>query len=128
MAIEASLTGHLVLSTLHTNSAAETVTRLLDMGLDAFNFADSLLAIQAQRLVRKLCSQCVTSRPATAAEVDELLGPSPRLRRRPGAAAARCPAGALAAPLRPRRPAHDDELPGLRGLRPNRLPRAYRHP
>ncbi|MDM0084351.1 ATPase, T2SS/T4P/T4SS family [Variovorax sp. J31P179] len=73
MAIEASLTGHLVLSTLHTNSAAETVTRLLDMGLDAFNFADSLLAIQAQRLVRKLCSKCVTSRPATAAEVDELL-------------------------------------------------------
>ena len=44
MAVEASLTGHLVLSTLHTNSAPETVTRLLDMGMDPFNFADSLLA------------------------------------------------------------------------------------
>ena len=72
MAIEASLTGHLVLSTLHTNSAAETVTRLLDMGMDPFNFADSLLAVLAQRLVRRLCTQCVTSRPATADEVNEL--------------------------------------------------------
>ena len=53
MAIEASLTGHLVLSTLHTNSAPETVTRLLDMGMDPFNFADSLLAVLAQRLVRR---------------------------------------------------------------------------
>ncbi|MBU2288223.1 MAG: Flp pilus assembly complex ATPase component TadA, partial [Gammaproteobacteria bacterium] len=53
-AIEASLTGHLVLSTLHTNSAPETVTRLLDMGMDPFNFADSLLAVLAQRLVRRL--------------------------------------------------------------------------
>lgn len=57
-AIEASLTGHLVLSTLHTNSAPETVTRLLDMGMDPFNFADSLLAVLAQRLVRRLCSDC----------------------------------------------------------------------
>ena len=72
-AIEASLTGHLVLSTLHTNSAPETVTRLLDMGMDPFNFADSLLAVLAQRLVRRLCTHCVTSRPATGAEVDELL-------------------------------------------------------
>jgi type II secretory ATPase GspE/PulE/Tfp pilus assembly ATPase PilB-like protein len=56
--IEASLTGHLVFSTLHTNSAAETVTRLLDMGLDPFNFADALLGILAQRLVRTLCSAC----------------------------------------------------------------------
>jgi type II secretory ATPase GspE/PulE/Tfp pilus assembly ATPase PilB-like protein len=63
MAIEASLTGHLVLSTLHTNSAAETVTRLLDMGMDPFNFADSLLAVLAQRLVRRLCAQCRTSGP-----------------------------------------------------------------
>ena len=52
IAIEASLTGHLVLSTLHTNSAPETVTRLLDMGMDPFNFADSLLGVLAQRLVR----------------------------------------------------------------------------
>jgi type II secretory ATPase GspE/PulE/Tfp pilus assembly ATPase PilB-like protein len=55
VAIEASLTGHLVMSTLHTNSAAETVTRLLDMGMDPFNFADALLVVLAQRLVRRLC-------------------------------------------------------------------------
>lgn len=72
-AVEASLTGHLVLSTLHTNSAPETVTRLLDMGMDPFNFADSLLAVLAQRLVRRLCTECRTSRPATDEEVDELL-------------------------------------------------------
>ena len=73
VAVEASLTGHLVLSTLHTNSAPETVTRLLDMGMDPFNFADSLLAILAQRLVRRICPACRTSRDATPAEVDELL-------------------------------------------------------
>jgi type II secretory ATPase GspE/PulE/Tfp pilus assembly ATPase PilB-like protein len=73
MAVEASLTGHLVLSTLHTNSAPETVTRLLDMGMDPFNFADSLLAVLAQRLVRKLCRSCRTSRPATPDEIEELL-------------------------------------------------------
>ena len=73
MAVEASLTGHLVLSTLHTNSAPETVTRLLDMGMDPFNFADSLLAVLAQRLVRRLCSKCRVSQPATKAEVDEWL-------------------------------------------------------
>lgn len=56
--IEASLTGHLVLSTLHTNSAPETVTRLLDMGLKPFNFADALLGILAQRLARTLCPHC----------------------------------------------------------------------
>ncbi|HMN77637.1 MAG TPA: ATPase, T2SS/T4P/T4SS family [Burkholderiaceae bacterium] len=73
VAIEASLTGHLVLSTLHTNSAPETVTRLLDMGMDPFNFADSLLAVLAQRLVRRLCPHCRTSRAATSDEIDELL-------------------------------------------------------
>ena len=73
VAVEASLTGHLVLSTLHTNSAPETVTRLLDMGMDPFNFADSLLAILAQRLVRRICPACRTSRPATEDEVEELL-------------------------------------------------------
>ncbi len=72
-AIEASLTGHLVLSTLHTNSAPETVTRLLDMGMDPFNFADSLLAVLAQRLVRRLCTHCISSRPATSEEIEELL-------------------------------------------------------
>ena len=58
MGIEASLTGHLVLSTLHTNSAPETITRLIDMGMDPFNFADSLLGILAQRLTRVLCPNC----------------------------------------------------------------------
>ncbi len=73
MAIEASLTGHLVMTTLHTNSAPETVTRLLDMGMDPFNFADSLLAVLAQRLVRCLCPSCRVAREATSEEVDELL-------------------------------------------------------
>lgn len=73
MVVEASLTGHLVLSTLHTNSAPETVTRLLDMGLDPFNFGDSLLAVLAQRLVRKLCTHCRTTKPATRDQTDELL-------------------------------------------------------
>ena len=50
--IEASLTGHLVFSTLHTNSAVETVTRLLDMGCDSFSFADAMLGVMAQRLAR----------------------------------------------------------------------------
>ena len=72
-AIEASLTGHLVLSTLHTNSAPETVTRLLDMGMDPFNFADSLLAVLAQRLVRRLCPQCKVAHPATQEQLDKLM-------------------------------------------------------
>jgi type II secretory ATPase GspE/PulE/Tfp pilus assembly ATPase PilB-like protein len=57
-AIEASLTGHIVFSTLHTNNAPETVTRLLDMGLDPYTFGDSLLCVLAQRLVRTLCKEC----------------------------------------------------------------------
>ncbi len=73
MAVEASLTGHLVMSTLHTNSAPETVTRLLDMGLDPFNFADSLLAVLAQRLVKRLCGECRSAEPASSDRVDELL-------------------------------------------------------
>ncbi len=56
--LEASLTGHLVFSTLHTNSAPETITRLLDMGMNPLNFADALLLILAQRLVRTLCKKC----------------------------------------------------------------------
>ncbi len=55
MGVEASLTGHLVFSTLHTNSAPESITRLLDMGMDPFNFSDALLGILAQRLAKKLC-------------------------------------------------------------------------
>lgn len=73
MAVEASLTGHLVLSTLHTNSAPETVTRLLDMGMDPFNFADSLLVVLAQRLVRRLCGSCKLVTPATDEQVEEWL-------------------------------------------------------
>jgi len=56
--IEASLTGHLVFSTLHTNSATETLTRLLDLGIDPISFSDALLGVLAQRLVRTLCSDC----------------------------------------------------------------------
>ncbi|MDP3616345.1 MAG: ATPase, T2SS/T4P/T4SS family, partial [Rhodoferax sp.] len=73
IAIEASLTGHLMLSTLHTNSAPETVTRLIDMGMDPFNFADSLLAVLAQRLVRRLCLECRVAQEASDVFVDELL-------------------------------------------------------
>ena len=58
IAIKAALTGHLVLSTLHTNSAPETVTRLLDMGLEPFNVASALNLVLAQRLVRRICSNC----------------------------------------------------------------------
>jgi type II secretory ATPase GspE/PulE/Tfp pilus assembly ATPase PilB-like protein len=72
IAVEASLTGHMVLSTLHTNSAAETITRLLDLGLDPFNFADSLVAVLAQRLVRKLCMQCRERYDASQAQLEEL--------------------------------------------------------
>jgi len=57
-AVEASLTGHLVFSTLHTNSAPETVTRLLDMGLNTLNFSDAFLCVLAQRLIRRLCLAC----------------------------------------------------------------------
>jgi len=73
VAIEASLTGHLMLSTLHTNSAPETVTRLLDMGMDPFNFADALLGVLAQRLLRRLCGHCRVSRDATPEEEHEWL-------------------------------------------------------
>jgi type II secretory ATPase GspE/PulE/Tfp pilus assembly ATPase PilB-like protein len=68
IAIEASLTGHLVLSTLHTNNASESVVRLLDLGMDPMNFADSLLGIVAQRLVRCLCPRCAQERAASPAE------------------------------------------------------------
>ncbi len=72
VAIEASLTGHLVLSTLHTNTAPETITRLLEMGLEAFSFADSLLGILAQRLVRSICAACGEPVVASAREVETL--------------------------------------------------------
>jgi type II secretory ATPase GspE/PulE/Tfp pilus assembly ATPase PilB-like protein len=72
-AIEASLTGHLVLSTLHTNSAVETVTRLLDMGCDSFNFADAMLGVVAKRLCKRLCEQCKEAYHPTRQEYDELV-------------------------------------------------------
>jgi type IV pilus assembly protein PilB len=60
IAIKAALTGHMVLSTLHTNSAPETITRLLDMGLEAFNVSSAINLVLAQRLVRRICSRCKT--------------------------------------------------------------------
>jgi len=71
--VEASLTGHLVFSTLHTNSAPETITRLLDMGIDPLNFADALLGILAQRLVRTLCKNCKEAYHPTKEEYDEIV-------------------------------------------------------
>src|SRR5262245_38268205 len=70
--IEASLTGHLVLSTLHTNSAPETLTRLLDIGLDPFNFADALLGVLGQRLARTLCKTCKVAYAASAGQYEEV--------------------------------------------------------
>jgi len=70
--IEASLTGHLVFSTLHTNSAPETVTRLLDMGLNALNFSDAFLGVLAQRLTRRLCTSCRKEYDLPLEEFDEL--------------------------------------------------------
>jgi len=71
--IEASLTGHLVFSTLHTNSAPETITRLLDMNIDPFNFADALLGILAQRLIRTLCPKCRDPYNPTPEEFEEIV-------------------------------------------------------
>ncbi len=76
MAVQASLTGHLVLSTLHTNSAIGAVTRLVDMGVEPFLISSSLLGVLAQRLVRVLCNDCKRAYIADAAEC-ELLGVSP---------------------------------------------------
>jgi type II secretory ATPase GspE/PulE/Tfp pilus assembly ATPase PilB-like protein len=73
IAIEASLTGHLVLSTLHTNSAVETVTRLLDMGCDSFNFADAMQGIVAKRLCKRICEACKEGYHPTRQEYDELV-------------------------------------------------------
>jgi type II secretory ATPase GspE/PulE/Tfp pilus assembly ATPase PilB-like protein len=70
--IEASLTGHLVFSTMHTNSASESVVRLLDFGLDPFNFADALLGVVGQRLARCLCTGCRMPYFASEEEIDML--------------------------------------------------------
>jgi len=71
--IEASLTGHLVFSTLHTNSAPETVTRLLDMGLNPLNFSDAFLAVLAQRLLRRLCKNCRKAYTPTQEDFDDIV-------------------------------------------------------
>lgn len=73
IAIEASLTGHLVLSTLHTNSAVETVVRLLDLGCDPFNFADAMLCVLATRLCKRICPDCIESYPPSRQECEELI-------------------------------------------------------
>jgi type II secretory ATPase GspE/PulE/Tfp pilus assembly ATPase PilB-like protein/GAF domain-containing protein len=71
--IEASLTGHLVFATLHTNSAPESIVRLLDMGMDPFNFADALLGVLAQRLAKRLCGKCKKAQIADQDEVKAML-------------------------------------------------------
>ncbi len=72
-ALEASLTGHLVFSTLHTNSAPETVTRLLDMGLNTLNFSDAFLCVLAQRLIRRLCLNCRKAYHPSRESFDEIV-------------------------------------------------------
>jgi general secretion pathway protein E len=69
IAVQASLTGHLVMSTLHTNSAVGAVTRLVDMGVEPFLLSSSLIGVLAQRLVRVLCPHCSTERPANPSEL-----------------------------------------------------------
>ena len=76
IAVQASITGHLVVSTLHTNSAAAAFTRLLDMGVESFLLADSVVGVIAQRLVRRLCKRCRVAQKATAEE-KILLGKKP---------------------------------------------------
>ncbi|MCX5884090.1 MAG: GspE/PulE family protein [Deltaproteobacteria bacterium] len=71
--IEASLTGHLVFSTLHTNSAPESIARLLNLGMDPFNFSDAILCILAQRLVKKLCRECKKPYHPARTEFEELV-------------------------------------------------------
>jgi type IV pilus assembly protein PilB len=76
IAVQASITGHLVVSTLHTNSAASTITRLIDMGIDSYLIADSMVGVIAQRLVRRLCPSCRRKRAATEEEKKMLNRPA----------------------------------------------------
>jgi type II secretory ATPase GspE/PulE/Tfp pilus assembly ATPase PilB-like protein len=71
--IEASLTGHMVFATLHTNSAPEAIIRLLDMGMDPFNFADALVGILAQRLAKRLCGKCKEPYTPDAEEIKHFM-------------------------------------------------------
>ncbi len=72
IALEAALTGHLVLSTLHTNNAPETLTRLLEMGMNALNISDAFLGVLGQRLVRRLCANCIESYHPSEEEFEDL--------------------------------------------------------
>ncbi|UTD29050.1 GspE/PulE family protein [Bradyrhizobium sp. WD16] len=80
IAIQASLTGHLVLSTLHTNSAAASVTRLIDMGIENYLLASTLRAVVAQRLVRRLCPHCSSPHPERMSWIGEIARGAPGLR------------------------------------------------
>ena len=73
IAVQASITGHLVVSTLHTNSAASTITRLADMGIEPYLIADSMIGVIAQRLVRRLCPECKKAKKADAEELEMLV-------------------------------------------------------
>lgn len=73
IAVQASITGHLVVSTLHTNSAASTITRLADMGIEPYLIADSTIGVIAQRLVRRLCPECKKAKKANADELEMLM-------------------------------------------------------
>ena len=77
MAIQSSLTGHLVFSTLHTNDAASAVTRMLDLGIESYLVASSLVAVLAQRLVRKICPDCAVPYTPTPGELLFLQVPQP---------------------------------------------------
>jgi len=77
LAVQASLTGHLVLSTLHTNSAAAAIPRLLDMGVESYLLASTLRCIVAQRLPRRICTDCMEAYPAPPAvvrDIEQVLG------------------------------------------------------
>jgi type IV pilus assembly protein PilB len=76
IAVQASITGHLVVSTLHTNSAASSITRLEDMGIESYLIADSVIGVIAQRLVRRLCPVCKQPKQATVEE-KEFMGVNP---------------------------------------------------
>jgi general secretion pathway protein E len=90
IALQAALTGHLVLSTLHTNDACAAITRLLDMAVEPFLISSSVLAVLAQRLVRRPCDGCAASEPPTDDERRALGGDAPTLLRHPGAGCAAC--------------------------------------
>jgi general secretion pathway protein E len=90
MAIQSALTGHLVFSTLHTNDAATAVTRLLDLGTEAYLLASSLVGVLAQRLVRKICAECGKQADATAPDQAWLGAPARQVKLRRGEGCAAC--------------------------------------